>query len=484
MESLQLILVLRSLNPYELNSLEKFIRSPYFNSNEKLVIYYQEVKNSLRENKALPGKSEIYSKMYPGEKYNDGRMRYLTSDLLRLVEQYFAQEALKKDPYNNCIYSFKELIGKNQLVAANKKLKEAEGYLTNKNYPNDMYYYYRHSFSSNTGYIKLMSEETPGADIFNREAENIIMLMLTVIFQAAYNINTLSASFNVKAEYNIINDLLAAFDMKSFIEKLRIVNHPKALPAALYFELIQLIRKPENTKGYFKVKNMLSDLVNDLNRQDIYNIITALRSYCVQRELEGKSEFYSERFELNKLSLELDAYSYSEQRHMQFNDFRSFLNVALFFKEYVWAENFIAVYSLKLQPDLRENAVLLAEASMAFHRNDLEGARKFLAKVKPDSLYFKHDVKRLELFICFEKEEYSAAIEMIDSYKHFLKSNKGVSELRKDAVWNYLNVAMDIVKARIGEGRKSPAMILKMLETIKPLSSKAWLKEKAEQLLT
>ncbi len=479
MENSQLLKILKSLNIYELNTLSKFINSPYFNTNSRLIIYFAELKNYLKGCGELPGKYEIFAKMYPGEKYNDGRMRYLTSELLKLVEEYFAQEGLRKDQYNNCIYSFKELTEKNLFRQAEKKLEEAEKYLTNKNYPNELYYYYMHSFSSNSGYIKLVNEETPDADIFNREAENIIMLMLAVIFQAAYNINTLSGTFNVKAEYNIINDLLLSFDLERFTEKLRSI----ARTAELYYSLLQLIRKPENTNGYFKVKGMISELVNELNRQDIYNIIAALRSYCVQRELEGKSEFYSERFELNKLSLRLDAYSFSEQRYMQFNDFRSFLNVALFFKEYDWAEKFIEEYSHKLQPELGQNAVLLAEASVAFHRKDYEKARKYLAKVKPDSLYFKDDVKRLELVICYENGEYSAAIEKIDSYKHFLKSNKGVSDLRKDAVWNYLNIAMDIVKIKTGESRKSAAVLLKTMDTLKPLANKAWLKEKAGELI-
>ncbi len=479
----QLVHILKSLNVYELNSLGKFIGSPYFNTNGKIIIYYEELKNYLKGITGLPSKPEIFSKMYPNEKYNDGRMRYLTSELLKLVEEYFAQQALKKDPYNNCLYSFKGLIGKNQLKPAEKKLAEAEKYLTNKNYPNELYYYYMHSFSSNSGYIKLVNEEIPDAEIFNREAENIIMLMLTIIYQATYNINTLSASFNVKAEYNIISDLLLSFDMEGFTEKLRSIGHPKARIAELYFSLLQLIWKPENTSGYFKIKGMISGLVNELNRQDIYNIITALRSFCIQRELEGKSEFSSERFELNKLSLKLDAYSFSEQRYMQFNDFRNFLYVALFFKEYDWAENFIKEYSLKLQPELRENAVLLAEASVAFHMKDYEKAREYLAKVKPDLLYFKHDVKRMELIICYENGEYTAAIEMIDSYKHFLKSNKGVSELRKDAVWNYLNIALDIVKIKTGESRKQPQAIMKTLEKTKPLANKVWLKDKLNDLI-
>lgn len=480
MNNTQLYSLLSGFSVYELNSFGKFVRSPYFNSSRRLIIYFDEIKGCIKKGKSLQDKKRIYRRIYPGEKYNDGRMRFLSSELLSLAEEFCAVSALRKDSFGKCMYSFQGLVERNRIPQAKKKLGEAGKYLIPRSYPGEMYYYIRYKHFSASGYIGLLMEKTPGAEVFTGEAENIIMLMMTVLFQSVYNLNTLSRTFNVKPGYDIAADFLMSFDLKGFVDRLRSAGHPKAALAELYHDLLCLVDNTAESGTYYKVRDMVTGLVGELNKQDIYNIISALKSYCVQRELEGKSGFHYERFELSKLSLELDAYSFSE--HMQLNDFRNFLNVALLFKEYEWAEKFINEYSEKLRADIRTNAVLLARASMALSRKDYDTARSFLSKVKPDSLYFKHDIKRMELVICFEKEEYSAAMEMIDSYKHFLKSNKGVSELRKDAVWNFLNAAMDIIKIKTGASRKSPGLVSAKIATMQPISNKAWLIEKAAGL--
>ena len=472
--------MLSGFSVYELNSFGKFVRSPFFNSSKRLIVYFDEIKSSMKKGKSLPDKKEIYSMIYPGEKYNDGRLRFLSSELLSLAEEFCAVSAMRKDPFGKCMYSFHAMAAGNRILQAKRKLDESGKHLNPRSYPGEIYYYSRYSYFSALGYIGILQEKTPGADIFTGEAENIIMLMVTVLFQSIHNLNTLSRTFNVKPGYDITADFLKSFDFRGFVSRLRLAGHPKASLAELYYDLLCLVDNSADSSTYYKVRNRITELVGELNRQDLYNIISALKSYCVQRELEGKSGFHYERFELNKLSLELDVYSFSE--HMQINDFRNFLNVALLFKEYDWAENFINEYSDKLRPDMRSNAVYHARASLAFSRKDYDTARTFLSKVKADSLFFKHDIKRMELVICYEKEEYTAAVEMIDSYKHFLKSNKGVSELRKDAVWNFLNAAMDIIKIKTGASRKSPGSVTAKLAAMQPISNKAWLIEKAAEL--
>lgn len=480
MNNSQLYSMLSGFSVYELNSFGKFVKSPFFNSSKKLVLYFDEIKRCIKKGKKLPDKKEIYGRIYTGEKYKDGRMRVLASELLCLAEEFCAVSALRKDSFGKSMYSFHGLAERNRVLQAKKKLAGSGTCLHPRSYPGETYYYNRYKYFSAAGYIELLQEKTPGAEIFTGEAENIIMLMVTVLFQSVYNLNTLSRTFNIKPGYDIAADFLRSLDLKQFVTRLRAAGHPKAALTEMYYDLLCLLDNSAESGTYYKVRDMISGLVGELNRQDIYNIISALRSYCIQRELEGKSGYHAERFELNKLSLELDVYSFSD--HMQINDFRNFLNVALLFKEFDWAENFINEYSGKLKPELRLNAVFLARASLALSRKDHNTAKSFLAKVKPDSLYFKHDIKKMELMICYEKEEYSAAIEIIDSYKHFLKSNKGVSKLRKDAVWNFLNAAMDIIKIKTGASRKSGGSVAAKLASIQPISNKAWLLEKAAEL--
>lgn len=475
MENTQLFELLSGFNAYELNRLEKFINSPYFNTNSKIIAYFSEWL-ALKENQSEKITAQkIYEKLYPGEKYNDGRFRYLTSELLRLVIIFLGQENIKTEPFMFNIAKLNGLIEKKNELLSAKILKECKKELNKKRYPNEHHYYYMLLVLIMENHINLAFKNSLDPELINEEAENVLMLTVAVVIQAALNLNILSKSFNINTASDIVEKILSSIDIEHILKNKIIHNKQNQALAEIYYDLLQLARHNADTGRYFRIKSSAHSVLSGLNRQDKYNIITALNSYCIQQEIKGLNEFKKERFELIKLSLQLNAYSYSDEKFMQPSDFRNNLNISCLFGEFVWAESFIENYAGKLPPKQMSNTVNLAKANLEYSKGDYSKARKYLLQVKAESLYEKHDIKRLELAICYETGEFGAALEILDAYKHFLNSNKEISKIRKQSVWNYLNITKDIIKLRLKEGKKSISEIKESVEKTKPLANKSWL---------
>ncbi len=84
MEKSSIISVLRTFSSQEIKRFGLYLHSPFFNANTNIVKMYDIIKKNypdFKNNKLT--KEFIFKKLYPKEKYNDERMRFLMSELLR-----------------------------------------------------------------------------------------------------------------------------------------------------------------------------------------------------------------------------------------------------------------------------------------------------------------------------------------------------------------------------------------------------------------
>src|SRR5258706_4074642 len=106
MRETKLYKALVQLNGYEINRLHRFIISPYFNRNQAIVRLFEWVSEDLKNEKEKElSKEELWILCFgQNEKYDDGRFRKLQSDLLKLVEEYYAQESYEANPIHKAKY--------------------------------------------------------------------------------------------------------------------------------------------------------------------------------------------------------------------------------------------------------------------------------------------------------------------------------------------------------------------------------------------
>src|ERR1051325_7004466 len=105
MHNTQIIDLLKSFSPVELKNFGKFLSSPYFNQNTNLISLYSLLTPHYPEfNQPGISKEILFKNLFPKEKYDDKKMRYIGYDLLKLAEEYLGVINFKKDKFSYNIH--------------------------------------------------------------------------------------------------------------------------------------------------------------------------------------------------------------------------------------------------------------------------------------------------------------------------------------------------------------------------------------------
>ena len=84
MEKTRLLEVLQTLDKTEWREFKKLVRSPFFNSVERLAELAEAIHDELEQGR-LPAKESLFAKIFPTKSFDDQPMRLAMSQLLRLV---------------------------------------------------------------------------------------------------------------------------------------------------------------------------------------------------------------------------------------------------------------------------------------------------------------------------------------------------------------------------------------------------------------
>jgi DNA-directed RNA polymerase specialized sigma subunit len=126
----------------ELKSFGLFVSSPYFNRLNNVYRLYTAIKKYHPEFSSRTfTKENIFGKIFPGQKYDDIKMRALFSYLFTLAEKFLCIEHYSSNSINTKIDTLDAEIEKGDRVLASKNLKDAEGLLHQYLTRNEGYYH-------------------------------------------------------------------------------------------------------------------------------------------------------------------------------------------------------------------------------------------------------------------------------------------------------------------------------------------------------
>jgi hypothetical protein len=93
MKERKIIQALQNLSVYELNSFGKFLRSPYFNQQETITSFFDQIEKAIRQKKVDDIENQaLWLAVMGNTPYNNQKFLKLSSDLTRLLEEYLAQK--------------------------------------------------------------------------------------------------------------------------------------------------------------------------------------------------------------------------------------------------------------------------------------------------------------------------------------------------------------------------------------------------------
>ncbi len=152
--------------------------------------------------------------------------------------------------------------------------------------------------------------------------------------------------------------------------------------------------------------------------------------------------------------------------------------------EFSWVDNFIEKYISELEKTEQHNAYSFCRALVFYHGKEYEKALEAASNIVSDDMTYKHQLKSLYLKIYFEMNEAEPFYSNIDGYKHFINSERYVTESSKPFFLNYINFAKRLfdIKNSLEDKNFDVIKLKKEVLNEKAMINKPWLLKKIEEI--
>lgn len=483
-----IIEILKTFDKSELKKFERFLGSDYFNTNEgvykllrALKKFYPSFTNPVLTNHYL------FRKIYGDRKFDDTTLRYLLSEFLKLTKQFISISTIEKNKHEMGRIFIEEMIFRKQFNQARSNIvkleKEADkNFIIGRNYLNNKMdislLWHMYAFFSSTGFQQVHKNVEGGEfEVYNT------IIDLCHIYQ---NLVAVKNSHNVVYEDNLLFAFINNFDYKGMlvsVEKLKTDNkrREKLLNVFKIYLCFMITFTDEKDEIYFKkMRDLVFRFQDILKTEELRDIHTMLTNCCRFKARAIDNEKYLRySFELIQNALSKNLYL-SQGQYISFAAYIKILNNGLALKETNWTENFVNKYIREIAPEIREDVRSYSAAEILFQKIQFEGVLEQLSKIKFDFEMIKPVVRSLTLMTYYELELVEAAYSLIDSFAHFINSNKKIAPAQKEADSNFIFFVKKLLKQK--EKNVGLPELVKEIDQCSNLSRREWLLEKAEEM--
>lgn len=469
MDNSKITAILGSFSKYDINSFEKFLASPWFTSDKRLLILFR---CFLKESNKFDrlSKFQLYKSVTGKSKFNDKEMRYLLSALTRCIENYLACKELFSDEPLLMHLRMKSLAARDIEKAYTYEHGLFIKHMHEKKGGDAMYYL--QSFLNLYQHLNYSHKKSTRKKIIRFDE---VMLELDRFYVAK--------KLQLYAELLNAQNILAA-DYKIYladeIRKLALEKDFIEIPViALYYHVLMTLTESNGDDSFKALRLLLPTYGHLLPVVELNDLYQYVRNYCIKKINLGDAYWSSVLFDIykeilsNKKLMKLDYLSQWE--------YKNITTLGLRLGQLDWVEKFIKKYNYNLMPEQRKNAFVYNMANLHFYEKKYHLTLKMFQKVEFTDVYYQLDTRSILLKVYYEQEDEDVLFFHAASFKTFLSRNKLVSTYHKTSYKNFVNFTLRLIRA--GTNKKKLQRLQFMLSQTPQVADAPWIKQKLEELL-
>lgn len=475
MDNNKLVKLLQTFTKKEWRDFDKFVESPYFNTDQQCVQLLDVLKIELGRNASITlSRERLEKQFFKKSKKDTATLNAKLSLLTRLAEQFLMQKNFEsKELYRK--YTLLESLLQRDLRNHFESVYKKDAKLHQK--PEKVSpEFYSDKFLLERGFSEYISSGNKKMHAQNNLQEINDTLD---IFYILTKINLFGAMLPLMNMYQKDYDLSSFEIMESLVRLPQFESYPIL---KIYFTAYQMICTPSDT-SYFKELGELLRINNNLIKSnDLYNLYMLSSNYCADKIRNGHISYHNEAYKLYRQMEEADLLLYKE--YIDIGMFKNIISIAVKLREFEWAEYIIEKYKDTIEPTIREDVYNYFCASIVFYKKDFEKTISYLSSVQSINSTFDVNIKFMLMKAYYEQDtDYSYYTEqVVRSFKVFVKQSKVFSKGRKERLLNFANSITNLYRVKHGEGRATVESVIEKIEGYELLADKKWLEEKIEDL--
>ncbi|MGB0929427.1 MAG: hypothetical protein ACPGVB_01535 [Chitinophagales bacterium] len=472
----KLIDLLKTFNSKELKGLEDFLHSPIHNQSVRCQQLFELIKPYFGDFGHIDlAKENIFFQLFPEKKQFGSSLSVVMAQLAKLAQDFLI---FRKFEQNKALQTFLLLDSLNErnldkhFLRTWKSAKKAEDNLPMKNI-GDYYNQYLltlNKFQYDVGHQKQWSE------LGIREVLNDLDLFYLIgqlkYYGALANLQRLAPQQSQqKIPIEAINQMIERCEW----QRIPLVElHQITLSLTLF---------PEDSSHFFRLKAFLqSSNARTIFSNDLHDAYSLGLNYCNQKILSGELDYLQEMFELYKGMIQEDLWY--KGGYLSHRKLKNVISLGARFEEFQWSKFFLKKHLKYIHPDFRDMAEVFNLGAIYYYQGNFGKAMPYLLQVNNLDAFYATDARVLLLKIYYELGQTIELLDLENSFKIFIKSQRELSKSRKRAYIHFVKflVALYRIQHKQLKSRKSLETLKKEIETTSPISDKQWLERKIEVL--
>lgn len=480
MISNKLIQVLKFLSRKEMTRFHEFVHSPFFNKHEdvKSLVKYL---NKLYPHFSIKncGRTRLFKKVFPKREYDQKHLAITFTYTWRLLNQFLAQEQIRKDDLLQRL-SLLQFLRKNNLHKEyEKQLLVIENEMTKSEIQNSDFSFRQFLVKAEAEryHSKLEKHETDWR--IQQKQDHLDHFYFSEKLKDACEMMMRSKILQVDYSYEMLDSIVETIEQN----KKQYTDIPSII---VYYQVFQMMTKG-TPEFYHDLIPILKKYDSFFPKQELEGIYNHLQHFCMNKINTGENAYLKELFHLYQMQLKqglLREDDYLSEWH-----YKNIVTVALRLNELDWVKKFIDEYKDELDPNVVENAFTFNSAAYFYQTNQLETVLDLLVKVEYTDIRYRVHAKSLLLRTYYDLNEYEAFISLTDSFRQYLQRNAQLSDDRREGLLNLVRFAKRAFQIKnvisISKTEKLQQdlhKLLKDIELAQTIFNQSWLNQKVNEL--
>lgn len=485
MQHSKLIQVLKVLSKKELAQLQLFIHDKFFNNkkkqyaiNCKLFDYIIQYAPNF-ENEKL-SKSVAYAYLFPTQAYKDQEIRYVLSNVFKLVEQFLVWKVVTEQPKEQklTLLAFYEEHNLDKHFEATRRNLLT---LQQKTSIHDSNYFYTNFkiAEKSTAFLSTRKKAKPNAGIQELIYELDTFYLTQLLIYSCEIVNRSKILGN--QQYDLpLNDAI--------LQGLPNTNYLKNPTISIYYVTLQMLQNLTDTTLYFEVKKQLRQHIDKLPIAEAKNLYTYAHNYCIW---QGKQAYVKELLSLYEMQLAQGLLF--KNGYIALPIFKNIVTLGLIINDLKWTANFITTNLDKVEKKYQREVYHYNYAHLCFYEKKYQEAVDLLIEqeeqgkevvLKFEDVFYQIAARKLLIQTYFELD--SDKIEdMFNNLEVFLSLNRQVLSKRDITMnRNFIKILKQLYKLPLDKRtrRKKLASIQENMTKTKVLAQRKWLVSKVKEL--
>lgn len=418
----------------------KYLKSPYFNQSKTLTRLCEILLVAVENGDQGFDRKQAWDHIFPGENYDDTNFRKYCSDLLKLVEDFMAQESLMNDPVRRNINMLEFVVRKKIEPLYNGVLRQARARMA-------QYQYHSLEYFENAYKIERLYYSMMDFDVKLNVRANIEEIAYNLDhFYWIEKLKLYSSVLSQKRTGNFQYDLKFIKEMLSYLNSISIEEVPEL---AIYYYSFLTLYEEEKDEHYFSLRKLLDKYGTRMPKSEAAELYDSALHYCTGKLNKENQVFLREYFDLFEDGLEKGIFIINEE--LATWRFNNAIAVALRLGKLDWAEQFIEKYKKYLPAETQQNTYTFNLARVYRYQRKFEKVLGLLRNLEYEDIGYNLISKTMLINAYYELDEHDALESFMESFRAFLNRNKNIPQQRRKSYLNLLKYVRRLTRIAPGD---------------------------------